>query len=85
MTSRKIENNIIGGLWAYYGPPEDDYVAKVCDIINPFTGKRTYWLTYHHSGRPILSGSIYTTLGKLEVAMRKLEPDLRKWRKQKTS
>ena len=37
-------------------------------------------ITYHHDEMPAFDSETFETLAELEAVMRKLEPDLRKWR-----
>ena len=74
--SKKVKNNIDTGLWASYGHPDDNYIAAV--IRQPETSD--YLLAYHHGEMPAFDSETFETLAELETVMRRLEPDLRKWR-----
>ncbi len=76
MISKRLRNNIDGGLWARYGHPDDDYIAAV----GPSQENDGYIITFHHGEMPAFSCEQFATLGALETTMRKFEPDMRKWR-----
>ena len=82
MASKKVEQNVNSGsgMWAYYGHPDDNYIAAVSEETDPNTGAREFVISYHHGEMPAFSSEGYETLDALEAQMRKLEPDLRKWR-----
>ena len=75
--SKKVKDNVNTGLWTNYGHPDDDYVATACG--RPTWGDK-YCISYHHGSLPAFKTETFETLTELEAAMRKLEPDLRKWR-----
>jgi len=76
--SKKIKDYIDTGLWTKYGHPDDDYVATACS--RPTRANNKYSIGYHHGSLPAFKTETFETLAELEAAMRKLEPDLRKWR-----
>jgi hypothetical protein len=82
MASKKVRDNVSldSGMWAYYGHPDDDYTANAEGFINPETGERGFVISYHHGEMPAFNSEGFDTLDDLEAAMRKVEPDLRKWR-----
>jgi len=75
--SKKIRNNIEGGLWTGYGNPEDDYVAVAFETAGP-TGE-VYVVSYHHGLNSAFARDSFSTLEELEAHMRKVGPDLRRW------
>ena len=78
MASKKIDQNIEQGLWANHGHPDDDYVARAgfTDIVD----EQPYFISFHQGEMPAFNGWLFSTEDELEKGMRKLQPDLRKWR-----
>lgn len=77
-TSKRIAENLDRGLWTEYGAPEDDYIASVYesddgDVIN-------YVISYHHGSMPAFNAESFSDIPALIQAMRKVQPDLRKWK-----
>lgn len=79
-TSKRIEQNLGRGLWTYYGHPDDDYTAAVGYGHNPDDGSEYFYISYHHGEMPAFNTECFDTVEALIAAMRKAEPDLRKWR-----
>jgi hypothetical protein len=80
MASKKVKDNVGSGLWADYGHPDDNYIASASEVLDPESGERGYAISYHHGEMPAFNADEFETLDELEAAMRKLQPDLRKWR-----
>lgn len=76
MASKKLQNNIDSGLWAYYGHPNDDYIASVYPLENDIG----FTIAFHKGEMPEFAGESFETLDELEARMRELEPDMRKWK-----
>ena len=77
MSSQKLADNVDRGLWSCYGHPAD-YVA-VASSVDTYTGTE-YQIRYHQGEMPAFAADRYTTLAELEAAMRKVQPDMRRWR-----
>jgi len=76
MASTKIQNNIDTGLWTEYG---DGYIAHAT-VVYDENGNEYGRLSYHKGRMPSHEREDFSNLDDLETAMRKVEPDLRKWR-----
>ena len=74
MSSIKITQNIDTGLWF---ENENGIIASAWDDIGGEGGR--YILNYHKGQMPAFNSTRYNTIDELETAMRKFEPDLRKW------
>jgi hypothetical protein len=75
-TSSRIEDNIGRGLWAEYG---DGYVASAYESEDE-DGKLWYVLSYHKGQMPSFDAQAFETIQALTLAMRKIQPDVRRWR-----
>jgi hypothetical protein len=78
--TKRIEDNLDGGMWAEYGAPEDDYSAAVGADINPETGEEYFFITYHKGAMPAFNGQTFSSVAGLIAAMREVQPDMRKWK-----
>jgi len=77
MVSKKLKDNIHGaGLWAEYGHPQDDYIAAVRDDLE----SNCYVISFHKGRMPAFNSKTIATLEELETEMRKVQPDMRKWK-----
>ena len=74
MASKKIKQNVDTGLWY---ENEHGIIASAWDDIGGEGGR--YILNYHKGQMPAFDYERLDTLEDLESAMRKFEPDLRKW------
>ena len=73
--SKRVENNLEFGLWA----DRNGYIATARrDIALHEDGE--YLLTFCVGGNDAFDVKQSKTLAELETAMRKVQPDLRKWR-----
>jgi hypothetical protein len=75
-TSSRIEDNIGRGLWAEYG---DGYVASAYESEDE-DGKLWYVLSYHKGQMPSFDAQAFETIQALTLAMRKIQPDVRRWK-----
>jgi hypothetical protein len=73
--SKRIADNLDRGLWCEFG---DDYIASASEIDTD--DGIAFALSYHHEGMPAHKSKTFDTVLALIVAMREVEPDLRKWR-----
>jgi len=73
--TKRVADNVGRGLWIEYG---GGYVA-VAGQIDDGDGVR-YVLNFHHGEMPAFKHETFDTIDELIAAMRKVEPDLRKWR-----
>jgi len=74
--TRRVMKNLGRGLWVRYG---GDCVA-VAGQIDDGDGDLRYILDFHRGEMPAFKHEIFNTIDQLIAAMRKIEPDLRKWR-----
>lgn len=74
MASKKLAQNVDTGLWF---ENERGIIASAWDNTGGEGGR--YILNYHKGRMPAFSWERFYTLVELELAMRKFEPDLRKW------
>jgi len=84
MSTTKVRTNIDRGLYADYGAPEDDYIAYVGWAPPDHDQDEYFYISYHHGEMPAHHVETFTTIEDLIAAMRKVEPDLRKWKLAKT-
>ena len=75
--SKKVRDNIDRGLWTYYGCPEDGYSAAVGFVYRDW--EKVYLLACYKEEMPAFQWEEFTSLDALEMAMRKVQPDMRKW------
>lgn len=73
MASRKIKRYIDTGLWA-----ENDR-GVIASAWLDLDLDHLYRLNFHRGQMPAHKSQTFETLNGLEVAMRRFEPDLRKW------
>jgi len=78
--TRKVADNVERGLWAEYGAAEDNYIAAAGMQHPDHDSDGYYYITYHHGRMPAFDTETFDTIPQLIAAMRKLEPDLRKWK-----
>ena len=76
MASKKIEQTIDVGLWY---ESDNGYITSVWDSGGWEDGGE-YILNVHKSGFPAHHSERHATLEELEKAMRKRQPDLRRWK-----
>jgi len=76
-TSRRVEENLDRGLYTEYG---DGYIAAVHESEDENAGETHYVLQYHRDGFPAHDADAFETIPALIQSMRKVEPDLRKWK-----
>lgn len=87
--TKRIADNIDRGLWHEYGHPDDEYTASAWydlgaaasypdEFDDPDLG--AYVLQFHKADLPPFHAERFHTISGLIVAMREVEPDLRKWR-----
>ena len=74
VASKRLKRNIDVGMWCAYGHTDDDYIATVG------IDSDSYYLSCHHGEMPSFETRAFDTLDELENAMRRLQPDLRRWR-----
>ncbi len=75
MTSKKVVDNIDTGLWAYL---PHGYIASAFVSIGDYD-EGEFILNHFKEGMPAHAGERFHTIAELERAMRRYEPDLRKW------
>lgn len=75
-TSKRIKDNIERGLWTEYG---NGYIASVGWQPPDFETDECYYISYHQGEMPAFNSERFKTITALILAMRKIEPDLRKW------
>jgi hypothetical protein len=73
-TSRKVVDNLDYGLWTYY---HGSRIAKA------YSDGRLYTLAFHDGQMPAFKTIEFDTVEALIVAMREVEPDLRRWKVRK--
>ncbi len=73
--TKRVVNHIERGLYAEYG---GDHIA-VAGQIDDGDGER-YILSFHRGERPAFRTETFSTIDELIAAMRRVEPDLRRWR-----
>ena len=77
-TSKRIEDNLDRGLWTAYG---DGYIASAYGVEDD-DGAPHCIVSYHVAGMPAHKIETFRTVQALIQTMRKIEPDLRKWKLQ---
>lgn len=79
--SKKVHNlwEYGQGLWCHYGHPSDDYTASAFTGLDE-SGKFCVCLSFHKGSMPAFDTRFLYGEAELEQAMRKVQPDLRKWR-----
>lgn len=80
MSTTKVRTNIERGLWIEFGAAEDDYVAFTSWAPPTHDQAEYFYISYHHGEMPAHHTETFTTIEDLIAAMRKVEPDLRKWK-----
>jgi hypothetical protein len=74
--SKRVSDNLDRGLWAEYG---DGYIASAYESEDE-ASKMWYVLSCHKGQMPAFDADAFETIQALIQAMRKVEPDLRKWK-----
>lgn len=77
--SKRVLDNIDRGFWVEYGYPDDDYSASTHRERDP-DGRDEFKISYHKGDMPAFNTENFSTIEALIMAMRKIEPDIRKWR-----
>ena len=75
-TSKRIRDNLDRGLYVEY----NGYIASVYESFNEDDATTYYVISYHKGAMPAFDANAYTEITALIQEMRKVEPDLRKWR-----
>ena len=83
--SKRVKDNLDRGLWVNYGAPEDDYMAVADRQPAQYYNDREFWpasfnISYHKGQMPMYDSQTFYSLEDLIETMRRVEPDLRKWR-----
>ena len=74
--TKRVADNLERGLYAEYG---GDHIA-IASQVDDGDGER-YILSFHRGEKtPAFKHEIFNTIDQLIAAMRRVEPDLRKWR-----
>ena len=76
MTAKKIADNLDTGLWVDYG---DDYRAAAWFDLGGYEDGGSYIIQYHKRGFPPFKAERFQTVDELIIAMREVQPDLRRW------
>lgn len=74
--TKKVLANLEPGLIVRYS---GHYQAIASEYRDDQTGEIEYSISYHDGEMPAFNGETFSTVEPLIVAMRKIEPDLRKW------
>ena len=82
--SKKIDNITPDepGLTTTYS---GDYIANAFATYNEETGQVVYQTTCHKGEMPAFNGETFKTREELEAAMRRVQPDMRRWRENNES
>jgi len=76
MVSKKIDQNLDAGLWV---ETRHGNVASAFYSLGDYEDGE-YILNWHDGHMPAYRTERFGTAEELEVAMRKIEPDLRRWK-----
>lgn len=76
--SKRVADNLDRGLWCEYGAAQDDYSASVHETDDN-DGLR-YVISYHRGRMPAFSARAFASVPALIQAMRRVQPDLRRWK-----
>ncbi len=78
--SKRVRDNLDRGLWVEYGAPEASYQARVYQHDTTLWNNDPPHFTFFVGGERGWSKEDFYNLDNLIAAMRKIQPDLRKWR-----
>lgn len=79
-TSKRIRDNIDRGFWVEYSSEYTACVGKTEPVLtDDEVDDGGYYISYHKGAMPEFNSETFGILEALILAMRKVEPDLRKW------